>query len=241
MFCEAYERKLKAAAAGEPLSSELQQHLRVCPRCAPEWEVAQALFATMDQCLRQAVNVDAPASLIAGVRQRVIATERVTAWWKPALAFAVALLMVGGFAVRMTLRNSGKGNTTGQRDVVTAISASRSAQSVEDEVTVGNATGLETKAGSAHGTPVRAGTHHASGSTLASGIVGNREPASVEVLTPAEEAIGLEQYIQRLRTRMIQVGSCEEVKNGGPLEIHDVEIAEIDLGVMAILPLDGAK
>ena len=62
-----------------------------------------------------------------------------------------------------------------------------------------------------------------------------------KVLTSPGEALGLEQYMQRLRMRKIQVAGRVEVTNNGPLEIHDVEITKIDLGEMAILPLDGAK
>ena len=47
--------------------------------------------------------------------------------------------------------------------------------------------------------------------------------------------------MQQLRMRSIHVVARQEVKSSGRLEIRDVEIAEIDLGVMAILPLDGAK
>jgi len=60
-------------------------------------------------------------------------------------------------------------------------------------------------------------------------------------LAAPAEAAGLEQYMRQLRMRSIHVVAREEVKSSGQLEIRDVEIAEIDLGVMAILPLDGAK
>jgi hypothetical protein len=227
MFCEAYERKLKDAAAGESLSSELRQHLRVCPSCATEWEAEQALFATMDQCLQQTVSVDARASLIAGVRQRVTATEPVTTWWKPALGLA-ATALVGLIAIRVARHNPDSRRVSER----TASEAPAPWPSMEAS-TVGASKTIAPD----EELPERRVLWVGAGNQV-SGI---RRSIPAEILVSPTEAAGLQQYEQRLRTASAHLGAREEVKNGGLFEIRNVEFAEIDLGVVTISPLDGAK
>ena len=240
MFCEAYERELKdQAAGGEPLDGELRRHLVVCANCAAEWKLEQSLFAAMDLELHQAVNCEVPASLIASVRQRASVNEPQTMWRKPVLAFAVALLLIGGFAVRLALHNSLNGNVTEQKNAVTAASVSREEHSMEARSGDGDPFRTDNSVVMARRSLASARLRRANAMTPA--VTQNRDPASLEVLTSPGEALGLEQYMQRLRMRKIQVAGRVEVTNNGPLEIHDVEITKIDLGEMAILPLDGAK
>ena len=240
MFCEAYERELKdKAAGGEPLDGGLRRHLVVCANCAAEWKLEQSLFAAMDLELHQAVNSEVPASLIASVRQRASVNEPQTMWRKPVLAFAVVLLLVGGFAVRLALRNSLNGTVTEQKNAGTAASVSREEHSMEARSGDGDPFRTDNSVVPAQRTLVSARSRPTNAMTLA--VAQNREPTSLDVLASPAEAVGLEQYIQRLRKRTIQVPGRVEVTNNGPLEIHDVEITKIDLGEMAILPLDGAK
>ena len=62
-----------------------------------------------------------------------------------------------------------------------------------------------------------------------------------EVLTSPAEINGLLQYARRLRTRKTQVTVLEQAKEEQPFKIQNVEFGEIDLGVVTIAPLDGAK
>jgi hypothetical protein len=68
-----------------------------------------------------------------------------------------------------------------------------------------------------------------------------RQDPALTILTSPAEAAGLNQYIQRLRKQRIEVAALEVVKEDGPIGFQGIEIAEIDLGVMTIQPLDGAK
>ena len=240
MFCESYRQPLMdIAASGEDVPHALAAHLAKCVGCAEAFRAEKSLLALIDSGLRRNANADPPPSLIAGVRLRVEANNPPPMMWKWALAFAAALVMVGGFAVRVALRNSVTGSPPEQANATLAASTSRNAPPSEPrsvEVVV---------PGPSH----EAVLHRRPSSNLndrraneqARGVNMNRETASFDVLAAPGEAAGLEQYMQQLRMRSTHLIARQEVKGRGQLEISDVQIAEIDLGVMAILPLDGAK
>jgi len=222
MFCAAYERKLKdAAAAAELLSGELRQHLRICDACASEWQREQALFAALDVRLGQMVNVDMPGSLLPGVRQGVLELEPQTNWWKPALGLAAAAV-IAVVAVRSTLLRSGP-EVLPEPNRGVALSA----PAVAGDTGIGS--------GPVQKIPARPAVR-----LQAKDKVVNDQP-SQDVLTSPAEIAGLHQYLQRLRTRTGEPAVLEEAKNGEPFAIRDVEFGEIDLGVVTIAPLDGGK
>lgn len=234
MFCAAYERKLKdAAAAGGPLSVELRQHVRVCGVCAAEWEREQALLVAIDGNVREAVKVETPASLIAGVRERIAELGLGTSWWKPALTLSATLVMVG-IGARLIFLNW-KPRVVPEQDRPVAIAApiaqhgSTEAMSGTDETQGAIASAEQLR--EQHGIRVR----------LASREGEDSHPMGAEVLAAPIEMAGLQQYMQRLRAKAKQGATLEQAKNEEPFAIRDVEFAEIDLGVVTIAPLDGAK
>lgn len=240
MFCEFYRQPLMdVAASGEGLPRALAAHLAKCVGCAEAFRAEKSLFALMDSGLRRNANAEPPPSLIAGVRLRVEADKPAAMMWKWALVFAAALVMVAGFVVRMALRNSATGNLPEQTNAALAGSTSRDALPSETQSAEAVAPSSSHEAVLHRPPSSNARDQRASG--LTSEVNLNPEPPSTQVLTAPGEVAGLEQYMRQLRMRSIHVVAREEVKSSGRLEIRDVEIAEIDLGVMAILPLDGAK
>ena len=227
MFCKAYERKLKdAAAGGEELSGESLQHVSECDECSAEWNQEQALFAAIDFSLQEAVNAEVPASLVAGVRQRVAAAEPKANWWKPVLAFAAMAVVVGGVAVRIALH---KPNANGSRNEVAEMTPPTPAS--EETSTAASDSATET-------VPqhlvrqVRRERNEAAE---------NREPEATRILISPVEAAGLDYYVKRLRSVSAEVVAKEVVNDDGPIGFQTMELAEIDLGVMTNNPLDGAK
>ncbi len=193
----------------------------------------------IDSGLHRNANADPPPSLIAGVRLRIEANKPAAMTWKWALAFAAALVMVGGFAVRVALRNSATGSLPEQTNAALAGSAPRNALPSEIRSAKADASSTSNEPVLHRRPSSNAGDQRARERTDEVNI--NSEPPPAQVLAAPGEAAGLEQYMQQLRMRSIHVVARQEVKSSGRLEINDVEIAEIDLGVMAILPLDGAK
>src|SRR5258707_8535906 len=240
MFCESYRQPLMdVAASGEDVPHVLAAHLAECVSCAEAFGAEKSLLALIDSGLRRNANADPPPSLIAGVRLRVAASEPAAMTWKWALTFAAALVMFGGFAVRVAFRNSAVGSLPEQTNAALAGSASRNPLPSEIRSAKVGAPSTSNEPGLRRRPSSDAGDQRAGELTDEVNI--NSEPPSAQVLTAPGEAAGLEQYMQQLRIRSIHVVARQEVKSSGRLEIRDVEIAEIDLGVMAILPLDGAK
>lgn len=240
MFCDSYRRKLEdAAVGGERPGVELRRHLTACAKCAADWQDQRALFAAIDSQLREAANGEVPASLVARTRQRVTANEPYPIWWKPALAFAVALLMVAGFAVRLALRNSPNGNAAEHKKPEATAPAYGKAQFAKARAERGDSASVDNPVGLPQRTPADSGVRQAGAAKIE--VRENRERVSFEVLPPPGEAAGLEQYIERLRSRTTQMAIRAEAKDSGVLGIQKVQIAEIELTEMAILPLDSAK
>ena len=244
MFCESYRQPLmNAAASGEDLPHALAAHLAKCAGCAEAFGAEESLLALIDSGLRRNANANVPPSLIAGVRLRVEANNPAPmVWkmmWKWALAFAAVLVMVGGLAVRVALRNSATGSLPEQTNAALTGSTSRNAPASETQSAEAVAPSPNHQEALHRRVSSNAGGQRSSEPTREVKI--NSELLAAQVLTAPGEAAGLEQYIQQLRMRSIHVVAREEVKSSGRLEISDVEIAELDLGVMAILPLDGAK
>jgi hypothetical protein len=223
MFCESYERKLKdLAATGEAPGGDLRRHLTLCAKCAEAWEQEQALFAAIELNLAQAVSADVPASLVAGVRQRVAASQPQVVWWKPALALTALAVVIGGIATRVALHKS---DSSTQAAAPAAPVAETSAASGEGVVAA---------------TEDSSRRHLVRVRTTTSEVFESQKRVSAEILISPAEAAGLQQYMQQLRTQTAPPTVLEQVKNEQPFAIRDVEFAEIDLGVVTIAPLDGA-
>jgi hypothetical protein len=99
MLCESYRQPLSdAACSGEALPRELVEHLDDCNDCAFAFACERALFASIDRSLHAAANSEAPPSLVPRVRAQIDATPVRTFWRSPARAWAaggLALLVIG--------------------------------------------------------------------------------------------------------------------------------------------------
>ena len=240
MFCESYRQPLiDVAASGGDLPHALAMHLAKCVGCAEAFRAEKSLLALIDSESRRNANAVLPPSLIPSVRLRVETNDPAPMMWKWALAFAAALVMVGGFAVRVALRNSVVGSLPEQTNAALTGSVPRNALSLEIHSAKADASSTSNEPVLHRRPSSNAGDQRASERTDEVNI--NSEPPSAQVLAAPAEAAGLEQYMRQMRMRSVHVVARQEVKSSGRLEIRDVEIAEIDLGVMAILPLDGAK
>jgi hypothetical protein len=96
MPCESYKDALNSVAVGAPVTSELRSHLDGCAPCHAVLGDEQALLASIDAGLRAVANIEAPPSLIPGVRVR-LAEERA-----PRRA-SLSLRMVGACAAALLL------------------------------------------------------------------------------------------------------------------------------------------
>ena len=96
MPCEHYQIALtETLAAGRELEADLRFHLEACAVCREFFAQEQTLFAAIDSRVQQAVDADAPPSLLPRVRARlaeVPASPRRS--WTPAFAFGMALSAV---------------------------------------------------------------------------------------------------------------------------------------------------
>jgi len=230
---------IDVAASGGDLPHALAMHLAKCVGCAEAFRAEKSLLALIDSESRRNANAVLPPSLIPGVRLRVETNDPAPMMWKWGLAFAAALVMAGGFAVRVALRNSATGSLPEQTNAALAGSTPRNPLSSEIRSAKADASSTSNEPVLHRRPSNNAGDQRARERTDEVNI--NSEPPSTQVLAAPGEAAGLEQYMQQLRMRSIHLVAREEVKSSGRLEIRDVEIAEIELGVMAILPLDGAK
>src|SRR5258708_15045377 len=209
MFCESYRQPLMdVAASGEDLPHALAAHLAKCVSCAEAFGAEKSLFALIDSGLHRNANADPPPSLIAGVRLRVVANEPAAMTWKWALAFGAALVMVGGFAVRVALRNSAVGSLPEQTNVALTGSTPRNALPSEIRSAKANTSSTSNEPVLHRRPSSNAGDQHATERT----DQGNNDshPQTPQLLTAPAEAAGLEQYMQQLRMRSIHVVARQE-------------------------------
>jgi hypothetical protein len=90
MNCKACEENIfDAVAAGTTLSGELFAHQQSCPACREYYELQVGLVRSIDSGVQAMVNHDMPASLLAGVRNRLTQQPITQSAWNYLGTFAV--------------------------------------------------------------------------------------------------------------------------------------------------------
>jgi RNA polymerase sigma-70 factor (ECF subfamily) len=212
MKCEGYRDKLIAAlASGESSpADDVAAHLRTCAECKKFYEAHVHLFGAIDSGVRAMVNEAVPASLLSEVRERMEEVQAARANWKlswsvAGLAAAVVLVAVGFMARR------------GPRPTAVPLETVASARPTSEKITR-----VLAPEKAVH--PVVRWSHRTRGEPFS-----NPESvtSSPEVLVPAEERAGYEQYI-----RTIRVGNKALAKDANftdPIEIAPQEIAQLQI------------
>lgn len=221
MFCEAYNRSLKdAAASGDTLSPALQQHLASCASCRGAFAEEQALFAAIDLGLSSTVNSEVPATLVSRVRVALNnepAPQRHSfnffAW-----GFAGAAVAVAGILVLLYLPH--KPTPLG----LTQPAAVATAQGPTGTPTLN---------------PARAGDvsplQHKKLVVLAASQ--NAKPEPPEVLVPPDEGATLLRYEEFLRRKQAVIFLASARSVDLPQGIEPLRIPEIEFVDLNIPPL----
>jgi len=226
MFCESYRQPLSdVACAGETLPRELAAHLDACNECASAFASERALFASIDRSLHAAANGEVSPSLVPRVRAQIEATSAKTIWRSAAMACAtggLALLVVGFVYVslrRSTVRDSPPN--------VIVIPASQTAVTNERTQFLPWAS------------PV---TSHRMRRNQVSVAEANLRRLP-EVLVSTDERADFERYTAIWQARQTRKSVPTAVNADLGDGIKPLEIAELQLGQLAIEPLEdgGAK
>lgn len=224
MFCEPYRQPLtEAACSGEVLPRELAAHLDGCNACATAYAREQVLFAAIDHALHVAVNSDVPPSLVPGVRAQIQTTTRNSFWRLPSIAIAtggLALLIFGfGYAwVRHSVGDSSKA-------IAIVVSPTNQFHVTNQP----------------EGLPAR--TSRPEGTTTQRGQTALRRVnlrSAPEVLVSAAEQVEFEKYVALAQARPLRRPFSASVKEDLGPEIKPMEIAELELGKLAIEPLEAS-
>ena len=224
MFCEAYKRELtEAAALGDALPAGAARHFRACAACKAAWLEERELFAAIDSSLRNAVNVAAPASLAAGLRQQIALQAQAAAprAWKALAAWsAVAAVAVLCAAIGWRPKHELPARVNGP---AAAESSPREAPDV--------AVTRETVAPPARASAVAVAAKKSQRKL-------DRDP---EVLVSADEARGFALYLNLLKARNEAEKAEMDLRKREQLEIEKLAIAELEFRPVDIRPLDDAK
>ena len=222
MFCELYRQSLtEAASSGEVLPRELAAHLDGCNACSTWFAREQVFFAAIDRSLHVAVNTDVPPSLVPRVRAQIGMIARRSSWGLPSIAFATGglALLIFGFAYSWVRHSVGDSSKTSaivvsptNQSYVTNQPAGLPPQSAQPERTTARR----------EQTPVRR--------------VNLR--SAPEVLISSVERAEFERYVALARARLLQKPVSAFVKEDLGPEIKPLEIAELELGKLAIEPLE---
>ncbi len=222
MFCECYRQPLTdAACSGEALPHELAAHLDVCDACSFAFAAEQALLASIDRSLHAAVNPDVPPWLVPRVLTQLESIPAKTFWRLPAIACATGglALVVIGF-VYSSIRRSAVDSSRTNAIVVTPTNQSAAANQQEESP------------------PHVSQPYAALGPREQTLVRREKFRSDPEVLVSAEEQAEFVRSIARLQARPLEKSIPAAAKAGLDAEIEPLEIAELELGQLAIEPLE---
>jgi len=226
MFCESYRQPLSdAACAGEALPRELAAHLDACNSCASAFASERALFASIDRSLHAAANIEVSPSLVPRVRAQIDARSAKAFWHPPVMAWATAGLGLLIFAY-LSVRRPAVHDSASK-----AIVASTTVQTA----VTNEPTPLLPRVSA----PVRSQRMWRN-QVLMPGANLRRV---AEVLVSADERAEFERYAAiwhaRQTRKSVAAAASADLGDG----IKPLEIAELQLGQLAIEPLEdgGAK
>ena len=103
MACDQFTGEIRAHALGSALGADAAAHLAVCSRCQATLETEGRVLATINVALGEVMSTSPGPHFIARVRARVEAMPpqwTPAAWWMPAAAAALALLIAVVFVSR---------------------------------------------------------------------------------------------------------------------------------------------
>jgi hypothetical protein len=96
MACDRFTGAIRAQALGSPLGADAAAHLAVCSQCQGTLETEERILATINLALDEVTSTAPGPHFVARVRARVEAMPprwTPAAWWMPASAAALALLI----------------------------------------------------------------------------------------------------------------------------------------------------
>jgi len=224
MFCESYRQPLSdAICGGEALPRELAAHLGACNDCAAAFASERALFAAIDRSLHAAANAEVPPLLVPRVRAQIDAMSVRTFWRLPAMAWATGslALLVIGFAY-LSVRRPAIHDSASK-----AIVASPTLQTA--------VTSEPTRLLPRDAAPVRS-QRVSRNQALVPEANHRRVP---EVLVSADERAEFQRYAVIWRARQSRNSVPTAVSADLGDGIKPLEIAELQLGQLAIEPLEG--
>jgi hypothetical protein len=227
MFCESYRQPLSdVACAGETLPRELAAHLDACNKCASAFASERALFASIDRSLHAAANSEVSPSLVPRVRAQIEATSAKTIWRPAAMACAtggLALLAMG--FVYVSLRRSTVRDSPSK---VIVIATSQTAATNERTQLLPRVSPL-------------VASQRMRRKQVSVAVANLRRLP--EVLVSTDERAAFERYTAIFQARQTRKSVPTAVSADLGDGIKPLEIAELQLGQLAIEPLEdgGAK
>lgn len=228
MFCESYRQPLSdAACSGEALPRELPAHLDACSDCASAFASERALFGSIDRSLHAAANSEVPPSLVPRVRAQIGATSVRTFWRSPVMAWATGglALLVIGFAYlsvrRPVIHDSASKTIVANPTLQIAVTNEPTPLLPRDSA------------------PVKSQQMRRNQVSVPEANL-RRVP---EVIASADERAEFERYAAIWQARQTRKSAHAAVSAGLGDGIKPLEIAELQLGQLAIEPLEdgGAK
>ncbi len=222
MFCEPYRQSLtEAACSGEVLPRELAAHLDGCNACSTAYAREQLLFAAIDRSLHVAANVDVPPSLVPRVRAQIETIPSKSFWGVPSIAFAAGSLALLIFGIAYSLVRHSVGDSSKTSGIII---------SPTDQSNVTNQPeGFPPQTSQPDGTTARREQTPTRRVNLRS---------TPEVLISSVERAGFERYFTLAQARPLQRPVSASGKEDFDPEIKPLEIAELELGKLAIEPLE---
>jgi hypothetical protein len=225
MKCEEIRGRLQdVAARGDALDAGLRAHLDRCEGCRGVFTKEQALFEAMDACLRRIADAEAPASLVARVREsaaKETAAKRAR-WMVWGLPFAVAAMIL---AVVLLARHAGV-RPSEQTPSVAVESATHNLQPAREPATRKSPGNKEevaravSRLGGANRLKVDSNFPNASAGTA----------VAQNVIVPAGEEAAVKRFAALL-------GSDPSIVNGGDADAQHAPAAPLEFAEVAAPPL----
>jgi len=126
MACDRFTGAITVHALGSPLGADAAAHLAVCSRCQGTLETEERVLATLNVALDEVASTSPGPHFVARVRARVDAMPpqwTPAAWWMPASAAALALLIAVVLASRLPREGSAARDTTPLRPADAPLAA----------------------------------------------------------------------------------------------------------------------
>jgi hypothetical protein len=227
MVCDKYKETLiEAAATGDALAGDVQEHVRVCASCREMLASQQSLFSSVDAGVRYRVNVPVPTNFDHRMRA-ALQTQAPQSRWRYSwvltagtLGAAAAILIA--FLLARPVKHGVNG--TGTNVVVESKLPERPSPAVARNDDLNDAR-YSLRRGSARRALLRAGVPDAEG--LKSVVERN---AALEILVPKgqEELLAkyMEQSVARRRPLSITANLQYEPQMK-PMEVPPVEISKL--------------